>query len=211
MVNYETETITVAKDGSTTSYTPAVKNYEHFESPEPQLVTFDTGSTYTVDYYYDRETHTLEITYETGTYADGTVTPGTGTYKGTARYGQTLTTVFSGMQDDYPTSLGGKYSLNYGYVLTGYFTDGSGNRTKTMPAPVEGEDTVTLTAEWEGDTFEINFNYVGRPDVLTALQEAGIDADWSDFGSATIRISLTYGEEALLPEITGLRGIGYNW
>ena len=204
MVNYETETITVAKDGSTTSYAPAVKTYEHFKSPEPQSVTFGTGSTYTVNYYYDREVYSLEITYETGTYADGTVTPGTGTYKGTARYGQTLTTVFDGT-----TEVGA--SANFGHVLTGKFTDSSGVGHTTMPAPATEGGAVTLTAEWEGDTFEINFNYVGRPDVLTALQEAGIDADWSDFGSATIRISLTYGEEALLPEITGLRGIGYNW
>ena len=204
MVNYETETITVAKDGSTTSYAPAVKTYEHLKSPEPQSVTFGTGSTYTVNYYYDREVYSLEITYETGTYADGTVTPGTGTYKGTARYGQTLTTVFDGT-----TEVGA--SANFGHVLTGKFTDSSGVGHTTMPAPATEGGAVTLTAEWEGDTFEINFNYVGRPDVLTALQEAGIDADWSDFGSATIRISLTYGEEALLPEITGLRGIGYNW
>ena len=132
------------------------------------------------------------------------MTPGTGTYKGTARYGQTLTTVFDGT-----TEVGA--SANFGHVLTGKFTDSSGVGHTTMPAPATEGGAVTLTAEWEGDTFEINFNYVGRPDVLTALQEAGIDADWSDFGSATIRISLTYGEEALLPEITGLRGIGYNW
>ena len=208
MVNYETETITVAKDGSTTSYTPAVKNYEHFKSPEPQLVTFDTGSTYTVDYYYDRETHTLEITYETGTYADGTVTTGTGTYKGTARYGQTLTTVFSGMQDGRESSDDGHYSLNYGYLLSGFHETNDPSVThSTMPAPAEGEDTVTLTAEWEGDTFEIYFSNGARLDIVETLKSSGINAYRNDLRQE-ICISLTYGDESELPEIEGLVSIG---
>ena len=215
MVNYETETITVAKDGSTTSYAPAVKTYEHFKSPEPQSVTFGTGSTYTVNYYYDREVYSLEITYETGTYADGTVTPGTGTYKGTARYGQTLTTVFSGMQDGRESSDDGHYSLNYGYLLSGFHETNDPSVThSTMPAPAEGSDTVALTAEWEGDTFTIYIDdYDGRMDLYEELAEKYPDrVKWDDYmGSEdTIILTLTYGESFTLQEVDGLLGLAYN-
>ena len=147
----------------------------------------------------------MVITYETGTYdsAADTVTTDTDTFEGEARYGQTLTTVFDGKN--------GYASLNFGHVLTGEFTDSSGGGHTTMPAPATEGGTVTLTAEWEGDTFEVYFTYGGRADVLTALQDAGIDAEWDDMREDQLWIYLTYGEEALLPEITGLRGLGSRY
>lgn len=203
--HYDTETITVAKGGET-SYTPAVKTYEHFTSPAAEPVIFQEGiNAYTADYYYDRAVYPVVITYETGTYdsAADTVTTDTDTFEGEARYGQTLTTVFDGKN--------GYASLNFGHVLTGEFTDSSGGGHTTMPAPATEGGTVTLTAEWEGDTFEVYFTYGGRADVLTALQDAGIDAEWDDMREDQLWIYLTYGEEALLPEITGLRGLGSRY
>lgn len=202
---YETETIVVPLVESTGSYTPAVKEYAHFTKPASQTVTFtEEEKAYTVDYKYDRETYQLTVTYTASAYSEttGKVTPAetATTTIASVRYGQTLKTAFDGMKEDYDFDEGGRYSLNFGYVLSG-FTDESGQSHTTMPAR-----DLKVEAQWTADVFEIYFANVARLDVLAALQKAGIKTEFNR-SPGEIRLYLTYGEEQILPKAEGLCGI----
>ena len=154
--------------------------------------------------------YTLEISYISGEYNEDTdkVEEKEEKITTTAKYGQTLTTVFSGMQGGHESSDDGHYSLNYGYLLSGFHETNDPSVThSTMPAPAEGSDTVALTAEWEGDTFEIYFSNGARLDIVETLKSSGINAYRNDLRQE-ICISLTYGDESELPEIEGLVSIG---
>lgn len=214
----------IAVPTGTTSISSQAKDYtaDHYQLAECKVVigsntTTLTGdeasgpidltgvtdtSQITVNYYYDLETYTLTVTYLSSTYSDQYAyeselqeTEKTEPFQ--ARYGQTLNSAFTGS------------TARFGYDLAGFEAkDGAKyDLEATMPA-----DDMEVTATWTAWTVTLTFDYDGRMDLFTKLQEIDEDAvSWSKtWNSYQFDITLTYGEPFMLPtadEIPGLESM----
>ena len=118
-----------------TVFAPKVETYEGFVSPAAQSVKVENGVAVTIDYYYDRETHTVTLTAGTGIDS----VSGAGTY----RYGKEITV---------------SAVVSTGYTWQNWTANGTEASAEQNYTITIGTADVALTANATLDTYTITYS-----------------------------------------------------